>query len=207
MSTPRTVSRLTINEQVAAVAACTVFAAALGRVVGQQPTALDRAARRVARSPRIRLARPMLAPLFPIGLPGAYIPIAYATAFWIQHRLRHGGPAIVAAAWAGWLGHRAAKIAFVRSRPSGKKPRLDSYPSGHTTGATALALTIGHVLAREGLLSLPASVALAVGASGIMGVSRVVADDHWITDVIGGWLFGGALGGAVCALSDALTPR
>ena len=182
---------------------CAVLGAALGRSVGQRATIVDRRVRRTARSPRVRRARSLTGLLFVLGLPGAYIPIAYSTALWVQQRRRRGGPAIVAAAWLGWLGHRAVKVVYVRPRPNSDRPRVDSYPSGHTMGVTALAFAIGHVLAREGLLSQRAGVALAGAVSGAMGASRVLSDDHWITDVIGGWLFGGAIAGVVCAVSDS----
>jgi membrane-associated phospholipid phosphatase len=67
-------------------------------------------------------------------------------------------------------------------------------------GATALSLTIGRVLTREGLLSYRAGLALALGASAAMGASRVLSDDHWITDVIGGWMFGGAISYSLLAI-------
>jgi undecaprenyl-diphosphatase len=153
------------------------------------------------RAPALRRAT---TPLFVLGLPGAYIPIAYATALWVQRRGRSGGPAIVAAAWLGWFGHRAAKVAYVRPRPSSHRPRTDSYPSGHTMGVTALAAVIGHVLSREGLMSRRAALVLTVAAAAAMGAHRILADDHWITDVIGGWLFGGAVAGLVAGGSDWL---
>jgi len=191
---------LTVEQQLSVATACAVLGAALGWSVGERATAIDHIARRVAQ-PATR-SRGAMAPLFVLGLPGAYIPIAYATALWVQRRRRRGGPAIVAAAWLGWLAHRAAKVVFVRVRPSTDRRRTDSYPSGHTMGVTALAAVIGHVLSREGLLSQRAALGLAASVSAAMGAYRVLADDHWITDVVGGWLFGAAIGGFVGALSD-----
>ncbi len=172
------------------------------RVLDRDPGALDRAVRRLARSPRARRARPLLALLFPIGLPGGYIPIAYATAFWVQSRRRHGAPSILASAWLGWLVHRATKVVFVRARPGANADRTDSFPSGHTTGITALALTIAHVLAREGLVSREACRTLGLSAPALMGANRVATDEHWATDVFGGWLLGAAIASVVCAISD-----
>jgi membrane-associated phospholipid phosphatase len=200
MSAPRIAPLLTVEQQLSIAGACAVLGAALGWSVGERETAIDLVIRRVAR--RTRGLRHAASPLFVLGLPGAYIPIAYATALWVQGRRRRGGPAIVAAAWLGWLTHRAAKVAFVRVRPSTDRLRTDSYPSGHTMGVTALAGVIGHVLSREGLLSQRPALALAAAASVAMGAHRVLAGDHWITDVIGGWLFGAAVGGCVSAISD-----
>jgi undecaprenyl-diphosphatase len=169
------------------------------RIVIAEPTALDLRARRAAHTRAGRLAGRALSPLFPIGLPGGYLVIAYATAHWIRRRGRSGGGSIVASAWLGWLLHRAVKVVLVRERPPrpDRRSRIDSFPSGHTTGATALAVTSAIVLRREGLLTTRAAVALGVGAPLVMGTYRVVADDHWATDVLGGW----ALGSAIAALS------
>jgi membrane-associated phospholipid phosphatase len=147
----------------------------------------------------VRVARVVLSPLFPLGLPGAYIAAAYATAHWLRRRGRRGGPAIVTSAWAGWFAHRGAKLLFLRDRPhrSGDL-RNDSFPSGHTTGATALAMTTAYVLRRERLISTRRALALGLGAPAIMGAYRVIADDHWATDVFAGWLLGSAVALASC---------
>ena len=99
------------------------------------------------------------------------------------------------AAWLGWLVHRAVKLGYRRERPlrPGVRRRTDSYPSGHTTGTTALALTLAYVLRREGLMSFRRAAAIAIVPPAIMGAYRVIADDHWATDVIGGWLLGGTI--------------
>lgn len=99
------------------------------------------------------------------------------------------------AAWAGWLVHRGIKLVFVRERPHrrGQRRRVDSYPSGHTTGTTALAVTAAQVLARQGLVSPRRAALIGVGAPLLMGVYRVIDDEHWATDVIGGWLLGASI--------------
>jgi undecaprenyl-diphosphatase len=140
-------------------------------------------------------ARVILSPLFPIGLPGTYITVAHATSYWLGKKQKPGGQAIVTAAWLGWLVHRAVKLGYRRERPlrPDVRRRTDSYPSGHTTGTTSFALAAAYVLQREGIISTRRAAAIAAGASALMGAYRVIADDHWATDVIGGWLLGGAI--------------
>ena len=163
-------------------------------VIGDPP-AIDLRVRRVARTLPGRAAGRVLSPLFPIGLPGGYLVIAYATAHWLHRRGRHGAGAIITSACLGWLLHRAAKVVLVRERPRRPRSRvrLDSFPSGHTTGATSLAVTTAVVLRRERLISARAAAALAFGAPLVMGAYRVFADDHWATDVAGGWVLGSAI--------------
>jgi len=179
-----------------------IAAAALGSTMllaralrDDDPPLIDRRARHVARSRPLRSMKKLLWPLFSLGLPGGYIAIAYATAHGLHRRGRSGGPAIVTSAWLGWLVHRAAKLMYTRRRPRrrGVKPRDDSYPSGHTTGATALALTTAYVFRRRSLISLPGAVAIASIAPTVMGAYRVIDDEHWATDVVGGWLLGVAI--------------
>ena len=113
------------------------------------------------------------------------------------------------AACAGWISHRGAKLVVRRVRPPkpGSRRRTDSYPSGHTTGVTALALTTAHVLHRQALISHTTAALIAGGAPALMGAYRVIADDHWTTDVFGGWMLGGAAGLACNALlADSLAP-
>jgi undecaprenyl-diphosphatase len=164
-----------------------------------EPPRLDLRVRRVARSPRLRPVATLLRPLFPVGLPGGYITIAHLVERHVARRTGRAAPEIPLSAWAGWLVHRGFKVFYRRVRPPrpGAPRRTDSYPSGHTTGATALALTMAHVLARRRLLSTRAALALGVLPPVVMGAYRVLADDHWATDVMGGWLLGGAIDCAV----------
>ncbi len=154
-------------------------------------------------SDAMRRVRSLTAPLYPLGLPGVFLPAAHLVARRLRRRRLGGASAIVASAWLGWLAHRAIKLRYARVRPSrrGIARRTDSYPSGHTTGVTAVAVTIARVLERDGVLSRREARLLAIGASAIMGAYRVVDDEHWTTDVIGGWLFGIAISYACTALA------
>ena len=159
------------------------------------PTAIDLRARRAAQSRSMRRLARLLSPLFPLGLPGGYITLAYLLERRIARWSGSRAPEITRSAWAGWLVHRAFKLFYRRERPRrpGRRRRSDSYPSGHTTATTAVALTVATVLAQRQLVSRPAAVALGVVAPGLMGAYRVLADDHWATDVVGGWLLGAAI--------------
>lgn len=172
----------------------------------QCPTRLDREMRQRTQPLRDFGVRKALAPMFALGLPGGYIAIAYLTAHWLRRRNARGGSAIVSSAWLGWLVHRGVKLVYSRERPPSPRVRrrTDSYPSGHTTGATALAVTTALVLERQGLMSRSRARAIAVGAPLAMGAYRVIDDEHWITDVFGGWLLGTAIGiGCDVALGNA----
>ena len=185
----------------AALAAGGVVLLGTSLTVDEQPP-IDLWIRRRTSTPGPRRLSKLVAPLFPLGLPGGYITISYLLARSLRRRRRSGGPAIVTAAWAGWLVHRGLKLVFVRERPDrpGQRRRLDSYPSGHTTGTTALAVTAARVLARHGLISRRRAAVIGLGAPVVMGVYRLIDDEHWATDVIGGWL----LGASIAFTCDAL---
>lgn len=173
-----------------------------------EPTRFDLAVRRQARTPFARRLGKAMIPLYPLGMPGGYLAIAYGTGHWLKRREYRGAPQIVASAWLGWILHRAAKAAIERRRPGirGRRGHIESFPSGHTTGATALALTAAYVLHREGLLSRRAALTMAAAVPTVMGVYRVLDDEHWATDVVGGWVLGAAIATGLAATLRA-SPR
>ena len=137
---------------------------------------------------------------------------------WVpHHRVPHGALASQArsARWScdrqlggarmGRSARREGGVSAGASAPAGCESSTDSYPSGHTTGVTAVALTTAYVLGRQGVISKRRAIALAAAAPAIMGVYRVLDDEHWTTDVFGGWLLGGAVALACNAiLADSL---
>src|SRR5512143_127204 len=165
-----------VRDLAVATAAAGAFSLLAHVLPPETPTSFDRWVRRRSRTPALHRTSRAMAPLFLVGLPGGYITIAYVLAHALRRRRRGGGPAIVTAAWAGWLVHRAAKLVLVRERPRkrGARRRTDSYPSGHTTGTTATAVAGARILARQGLISERRALALGIGAPVVMGIYRVL---------------------------------
>ncbi len=133
--------------------------------------------------------------------------------------LTHLGDVVTVAAAAllvsGWLllrGHRrravlllvivvserllveAMKNGFDRARPDplGHQVAVHNlaFPSGHSANAMAVWLAIA-LLATSPRLRRPA-VALALAIAFATGLSRLVLQVHWPSDVVGGWAFGAA---------------
>ena len=136
---------------------------------------------------------------------GTVAVVAIAVALlWRPHRL-----------WAQWLLWSAiggfalqniAKELVGRTRPlwseSAFQPLTASFPSGHAMSGITMWVVLGLILllAPVGgrLPRLIGVLALAVGV--LMGPSRLVLGVHWPTDILGGWLFGGAVVCGVAAL-------
>jgi undecaprenyl-diphosphatase len=82
------------------------------------------------------------------------------------------------------------KIIFARPRPEDATLLTYAFPSGHTFGSTAVYGMISFLLWQKGLRWQ----ALAIVIVPVMvGISRVMLLEHWLTDVIAGWILGALL--------------
>ncbi|MGZ8284260.1 MAG: phosphatase PAP2 family protein [Allosphingosinicella sp.] len=119
---------------------------------------------------------------------------------------------LLAAGWLLFRGHRrraillvaivaserllveAMKNVFDRARPDALGHEVAvhnlAFPSGHSANAMAGWLAIA-LLATSPRLRVPA-VALALTVAFVTGLSRLVLQVHWPSDVAGGWAFGAA---------------
>lgn len=134
-----------------------------------------------------------------LGSPVVLVAVALGSGFWLWRR---GSHLIVAAAPSLALGcagvvASVAKVAVGRQRPPVSLHLVTetepSFPSGHTTDATAVYLTLALVVAITVLRSPRARagiVAAAMALAGAIGLSRLVLGVHWPSDVIAGWSLG-----------------
>ena len=190
-----------IPPELAAAAAAGVGFAAVARVAtASEPTRIDRHVHDLATSAYLRPLELALLPIEIVGLPGVYIPLAGVMSRRLRRRYgrKRGAGVIVVAAAAGWLALRVTRLLFNRMRPPRpphRGPKSESsFPSGHTTGLTALAIAAGLVLERKRVVSPLAARAMALGIPLVVGFNRVYVREHWLTDVIGGWLLGSSVG-------------
>lgn len=113
---------------------------------------------------------------------------------------RRGGTAllVIAAIGGGTILNNIAKLFFERPRPDlvahAVETQTSSFPSGHAMMSAIAYLTLGALLART---QKEASVrvyiaALAVLITILVGISRVYLGVHWPSDILAGWLLGGA---------------
>jgi undecaprenyl-diphosphatase len=124
--------------------------------------------------------------------------IGSVTAFFWLSDMHHAAVYVGAACLSAVLLNVGLKQAFDRPRPDLAPRRMHTYtssfPSGHSSGAAAVYLTLGLVasqfVARRRLKALFLGVAVLV--TGAVGASRVYLGVHWPTDVLGGWCVGAA---------------
>lgn len=112
-----------------------------------------------------------------------------------------------------WL----AKGSFARARPPVENaliplPLSFSFPSGHTMGSFCLAYVAVYLTlrARWSGSAKAFAISVAVAYAVLVGVSRVYLGVHWPSDVVAGWLLGGAIAAAAAgarAASRGMRPR
>lgn len=90
------------------------------------------------------------------------------------------------------------KIAIGRTAPYDGRDELFAggtlYPSGHSANSVLLWGALAVVLVTSGLVRRRWPLVTSIAAVAvIVGVASVFRDTHWVTDVLAGWLIGGAL--------------
>lgn len=118
-------------------------------------------------------------------------------AFAFHRRYRHAA-VMAGAVLLAWLSSDVTKMLLDRPRPDlvphGAYVYSGSFPSGHSTLATATYLTLAMLVAS--LEPRRRTKALAYGLAGIVlvgvGLSRVYLGVHWPSDVLAGWCLGSA---------------
>ena len=135
--------------------------------------------------------------------PAFAVPATLIAAFALRRR---GAAAWLPAAAAPFVamsfGAACSRTLAPRDAPA-KREGESCFPSGHTTGLTAEAVTLAYILRREGLLHLPQAMALLAAPIG-GGVNRLYRDRHWATDIAAGWSGGIAVACGCALLSELL---
>ena len=130
-----------------------------------------------------------------------YLPGACAIAYWIWNNRREailGGPVLGAAVGLADFFGGQLKWVFERVRPCRAlteavkiEPNscgaLFSFPSNHAANTAAIASFLQVLYPNSGWISWPIVV--------LIGFARVYVGAHYVTDVLGGWVLGAALGG------------
>ena len=89
----------------------------------------------------------------------------------------------------------------------GHSPTEPSFPSGHALQTGAVAWATAYVLVREGLASPARAVPVAVVFPAVSGLAKLCLDRHWFTDVLAGYLLGGAIAASSAAAYELARPR
>ena len=209
-STRDTVS--TMGALLVAAGAAAIFAR-IAREVGQGGTErFDQGTREWLQSHRAPTLDVAVKPVTLLSMPAVIVPATLALALYLWRNDRRNAAIALMAAPALAMSAGLSFSTFLAQRnppDAGDAPdgevKEPSFPSGHTTGVTAEALSIAFVLGREGL-SGPATLAALVGWPLLVGTTRAYRDRHWAADVIGGWVAGSGVA-AACVLLYLLLPE
>lgn len=185
-----------------------VIAGGLGVAVKRDSTTtINRAVRKRIHPRRSASLRAVAQGISYLADPHAYPFIAASLGLLINREEGTGGLGPVAASLGALVVDNGTRLFVHQRRPPKAPPHHGlnrySYPSGHVTAATAIAIAgageiSDHLSYRERKLLWGAVVALSIS----VGWSRLYLDEHWIDDVVGGWMAGIALGIASISLAS-----
>lgn len=138
--------------------------------------------------------------------------ISVSAASWLAFRgARRRALLLLLITFSGRLMVELQKIAFARARPDAEGHLVAvhtlSFPSGHAANSMLVWLSIALIAAPA--RSRTAAVLLALLLSFLTGLTRLVLDVHWPSDLVGGWTFGAAwtlLMARLTGIADAPEP-
>ncbi len=191
----------------ASLLAAWAFAAVGEDVFRHESGTLDDAVRTFALAHQNPVLLRVFTTITQLGSTVAMIVLVALIGVWLWRNKHRHIAAIVVTAPAIAVGlFNGLKAFFQRNRPDGASKLhvlTYSFPSGHSTVATAVLVTCAYVLTRERMIPKRVAIPAAIAWPLLVGASRVYLDVHWATDVLGGW----ALGLLVAGVSAALYER
>lgn len=191
-----------VVQAIACLAFIYLFARFASEVTEHETGVFDAGVRRWVLEHRSAIALAIFGVITRLGAWYSLIGAALVVAALLVRRGAHVRPLVVAAVpFVLSLIVYSLKMFFQIGRPGVASALTFSFPSGHTSGSTAVAIVIGYVINRE-RVAPRLGWAVAVSVPILVGVSRVVLDMHWASDVLGGWMVGGAYAAAVCSLYE-----
>jgi len=178
---------------------------------GDGIAALDQPASRWLAEHRDPWLTAVLRVITALGSPVALAVLTAGVCTVVAWRRRSRLPVILGLVGAGGIGLviTLAKTLVGRDRPPSLVAAITeqgySFPSGHATGTSAIALLCAWLVIRHLVTSWAARVAVyatALGFIGVIGFSRVYLGVHYVSDVLAGWLLGAAWAGAVALIGS-----
>jgi undecaprenyl-diphosphatase len=133
----------------------------------------------------------------PPGFPLIYMPASLLVGMALSSRGNRGFASVPRAAMLAFVTYHAVKRLSSRRRPpsqTGERNYTHSFPSGHTSAATAVTVAAINAMRKnpDGAPT-PALLSLIAGVPLLVGASRIVLDQHWFTDIVGGVAVGTAV--------------
>lgn len=164
------------------------------------PTVADQAALAWSVAHRVDWAVGLGRALALLGGPGAMVVLTVVCGLVLWMRGRRPWTLVVAATGLGAVVlTRGFKHLYARTRPPQDLQVIqyltNALPSGHALGSTVAAGLVAAVVVLRPGAGHQARVLAPLAAAGFalaVGVSRVYLGAHWLTDVLTGWLLGGA---------------
>ncbi len=199
---------------ISAALAAAAFALVARAVARRDTASADRAATRKGTPSPGHPVRRLADAISPVGKWHSYLPLALTIGGVLRARGPRRGRARVerdAAADAIMLAGVASTVltrVFDRvlpqppAPPGHADPTKPVFPSGHAFGPTAVGLTMAYALSRTSLVHPGRAFLTALGVPIVTAGGRFLEERHWLSDIAGGVLGGGAVAALALAFFE-----